>query len=48
MVTVKVNVETTQNGFCASIDLLPGCVVSVKGNILKLKKGSSVQHRFLY
>lgn len=38
MVTVKVNVETTQNGFCASIDLLPGCVVSVKGNILKLKK----------
>jgi hypothetical protein len=38
MKTVKVNVEKTPKGFCASINLLPGLVVSVNGNILDLKK----------
>jgi len=38
MLSVKVNVEKTPKGFCASINLLPGCVVSVNGNILRLKK----------
>ncbi|MDR2131547.1 MAG: hypothetical protein LBP56_10370 [Odoribacteraceae bacterium] len=38
MEKVIVQVGKTERGYCASIDLLPGCIVAIDGNFGKFKK----------
>ena len=38
MEKVVVQVGKTGRGYCASVDLLPGCVVAIEGNFVKFRK----------